>query len=48
MSSDKYVTKGDISKLLDEKLHPLLLTTNGLKDSVKFLSEKFDNVYIRR
>ena len=45
MSSDKCLTKGDIPKLLDEKWHPLLLTINGLKDSVKFLSEKFDNVY---
>ena len=26
-------------------LHPLLLTMNGLQDSVEFLSEKYDNVY---
>ncbi|CAB4032720.1 Hypothetical predicted protein, partial [Paramuricea clavata] len=45
MSKTKPITIEAISAILDEKLSPILLTVNGLKDSVQFLSEKFDDVF---
>ncbi|CAB4003606.1 Hypothetical predicted protein [Paramuricea clavata] len=45
MSKTKPITTEAISAILDEKLSPILLTVNGLKDSVQFLSEKFDDVF---
>jgi uncharacterized protein YoxC len=45
MSKTKLITTEAISAILDEKLSPILLTVNGLKDSVQFLSKKFDDVF---
>ena len=40
MSSKSFVTKVELSSILDEKLKPLMLLMDGLKESVNFMSDK--------
>ncbi len=45
MSKNKSVTEEALVAILDEKLNLIIQTVNDLNGSVKFLSDKFDNVY---
>lgn len=45
MSKNKYITEEALIAILDEKLSPIMQTVNDLNGSVKFLSDKFDNVH---
>ena len=44
MSSKSFVTKVELSSILDEKLKPLMLLMDGLKESVNFMCDKFDTI----
>ncbi len=45
MSKNKSVTEEALVAISDEKVNPIIQTVNDLNGSVKFLSDKFDNVY---
>ena len=45
MSKNQSITEEALVAILDEKLSPIIQMVNYLNGSVKFLSDKFDNVY---
>ncbi|XP_028410709.1 uncharacterized protein LOC114533395 [Dendronephthya gigantea] len=47
MGSKGAITKDVLASILDDKLKPIISTMDGLKESVHFMSEKFDTITMK-